>query len=196
MCWPASLAHDPAAIETLLVTLFLDSHQVAPKELMLDLDATDDPLHGHREGRFFHGYYDCYCYLPLYVFCGEQLLAAKLRPSNIDASAGAVEEIARIVRQIRAHWPDVRIIVRADSGFAREELMAWCEENAVDYILGLGFVPRADIDQRFFDTPYYISPSDPVGQEAFAVIREAMRQQGPGGAGARRAFQARAGDGA
>src|SRR5579862_7923904 len=89
---------------------------------MLDLDATDDPLHGHQEGRFFQGYYDCYCYLPLYVFCGRQLLAAKLRPSNIDASAGAVEEIARIVTPIRERWPDVRIIVRADSGFAREAL--------------------------------------------------------------------------
>jgi hypothetical protein len=119
------IAHDPAAIEALFVTLFLEAHKVPPKEIMLDLDATDDPLHGRQEGRFFHGYYDCYCYLPLYVFCGEQLLAAKLRCSNIDASAGAVEEIARIVRQIRARWPDVRITLRADSGFAREELMAW-----------------------------------------------------------------------
>jgi len=131
------IAHDPAAIERLFVTLFLEAHKVAPKEIMLDLDATDDPLHGHQEGRFFHGYYDCYCYLPLYVFCGKQLLAAKLRPSNIDASAGAVEEIARIVTHIRERWPKVRIILRADSGFAREELMAWCEKNAVDYIFGL-----------------------------------------------------------
>jgi hypothetical protein len=131
------IAHDPAAIEALFVTLFLEAHKVPPKEIMLDLDATDDPLHGHQEGRFFHGYYDCYCYLPLYVFCGKQLLAAKLRPSNIDASAGAVEEIARIVKHIRERWPDVRIILRADSGFAREELMAWCENNAVDYIFGL-----------------------------------------------------------
>jgi hypothetical protein len=131
------IAHDPAAIERLFVTLFMEAHKVAPKEIMLDLDATDDPLHGQQEGRFFHGYYDCYCYLPLYVFCGEQLLAAKLRGSNIDASAGAVEEIARIVTQIRARWPDVRITLRADSGFAREELMAWCEDNAVDYIFGL-----------------------------------------------------------
>ncbi|MBV8576216.1 MAG: IS1380 family transposase [Acetobacteraceae bacterium] len=131
------IAHDPAAIERLFVTLFLEAHKVAPKEIMLDLDATDDPLHGQQEGRFFHGYYDCYCYLPLYVFCGEQLLAAKLRPSNIDASAGAVEEIARIVKHIRERWSDVRIILRADSGFAREELMAWCEANAVDYIFGL-----------------------------------------------------------
>ena len=104
---------------------------------MLDLDATDDPLHGHQEGRFFHGYYDCYCYLPLYVFCGRHLLAAKLRRSNIDAAAGAVEEIERIVAQIRARWPRVRILLRGDSGFAREALMAWCEANRVDYLFGL-----------------------------------------------------------
>ena len=104
---------------------------------MLDLDATDDPLHGHQEGRFFHGYYDCYCYLPLYVFCGRHLLAAKLRRPNIDASAGAVEEVERIVGQIRARWPRVRILLRADSGFAREALMAWCEHNGVDYLFGL-----------------------------------------------------------
>ena len=104
---------------------------------MLDLDATDDPLHGHQEGRFFHGYYDGYCYLPLYIFCGEHLLCSKLRPSNIDGAAGAREEVERIVAQIRARWPDVRIILRADSGFCREELMSWCEQNAVDYVFGL-----------------------------------------------------------
>jgi len=131
------IAHDPAAIEGLFVTLFLEAHKSAPREIILDLDATDDPLHGHQEGRFFHGYYDCYCYLPLYIFCGRHLLAAKLRPANIDASAGAVEEVARIVAQIRACWPKVRIILRADSGFARELLMAWCEVNGVDFIFGL-----------------------------------------------------------
>jgi hypothetical protein len=131
------IAHDPAAIERLFVTVFLEAHKSAPKEIILDLDATDDPLHGHQEGRFFHGYYDCYCYLPLYVFCGDHLLAAKLRPANIDASAGAVEEVAWIVAQIRARWPQVRIILRADSGFAREALMAWCEANGVDFIFGL-----------------------------------------------------------
>jgi Transposase DDE domain group 1 len=131
------IGHDPAAIEGLFVDLFLDSHATAPRRIILDLDATDDPLHGHQEGRFFHGYYDCYCYLPLYVFCGKQLLAAKLRRSNIDASAGAVEEVARIVGQIRARWPRVDIVLRADSGFAREELMVWCEANAVDYLFGL-----------------------------------------------------------
>ena len=131
------IAHDPAAIENLFVTFFLEAHKTPPAEITLDLDATDDPLHGHQEGRFFHGYYDCYCYLPLYVVCGRHLLAAKLRPANIDGAAGAMEEIARIVAQIRARWPHTRIILRADSGFARDALMGWCEANAVDYIFGL-----------------------------------------------------------
>ena len=131
------IGHDGAAIERLFVDLFLDAHAKTPREIVLDLDATDDPLHGHQEGRFFHGYYDCYCYLPLYVFCGRHLLAAKLRRSNIDGSAGAVEETARIVAQIRARWPRVKIVLRADSGFAREALMAWCESNKVDYVFGL-----------------------------------------------------------
>jgi hypothetical protein len=108
-----------------------------PRQIVLDLDATDDPLHGHQEGRFFHGYNDGYCYLPLYVFCGRHLLAAKLRRSNIDASAGAVEEIERIVARIRTRWPRTRILLRADSGFAREALMAWCEERRVDFVFGL-----------------------------------------------------------
>jgi hypothetical protein len=131
------ISHDGAAIERLFVDVFLQAHRRAPEQIVLDLDATDDPLHGHQEGRFFHGYYDCYCYLPLYVFCGRHLLAAKLRRADIDASAGAVEEIARIVGQIRAGWPKVRILLRADSGFAREALMAWCEANRVDYLFGL-----------------------------------------------------------
>ena len=131
------IACDEAAIEALPVTLFLEAHQRPPKQIILDLDATDDPLHGHQEGRFFHGYYDGYCYLPLYVFCGRHLLAAKLRRSNIDASAGSVEQVERIVRQVRTRWPYVRILLRADSGFARETLMAWCEQNRVDYVFGL-----------------------------------------------------------
>jgi hypothetical protein len=131
------IAHDAAAIEGLFVALFLAAHKTPPREIILDLDATDDPLHGRQEGRFFHGYYDCYCYLPLYVFCGDHLLAAKLRPANIDASAGSVEEVARIVAHIRRSWPEVRIVLRADSGFAREALMAWCEANEVDYLFGL-----------------------------------------------------------
>jgi len=131
------IGHDAAAIEDLFVALFLDAHERPPERIILDLDATDDPLHGDQEGRFFHGYYDCYCYLPLYVFCGRHLLAAKLRPANIDGSAGALEEVERIVAQIRARWPEVRIVLRADSGFAREALMAWCEANGVDYVFGL-----------------------------------------------------------
>jgi hypothetical protein len=131
------ISHDPAAIESLFVTLFLEAHKTPPAEITIDLDATDDPLHGNQEGRFFHGYYDCFCYLPLYIFCGRELLAAKLRPANIDAAAGSVEEVARIVAQIRTEWPDTRIILRGDSGFAREALMAWCEARGVYYIFGL-----------------------------------------------------------
>src|SRR5205809_1930094 len=131
------IAYDAAAIEALPVTLFLEAHERPPEQIILDLDATDDPLHGHQEGRFFHGYYDGYCYLPLYVFCGRHLLSAKLRRSNIDASAGAVAEVERIVARIRTRWPRVRILLRADSGFAREALMAWCEKNRVDYVFGL-----------------------------------------------------------
>jgi Transposase DDE domain group 1 len=131
------IGHDPVAIEGLFVDLFLEAHKAPPRRIVLDLDATDDPLHGHQEGRFFHGYYDCYCYLPLYVFCGRHLLAAKLRRSNIDASAGAKDEVARLAAQIRARWPRVEILLRADSGFAREEIMAWCEAHGVDYVFGL-----------------------------------------------------------
>ena len=128
---------EAAGIERLWVELFLDAHREAPKEIVLDLDATDDPLHGHQEGRFFHGYYDSYCYLPLYIFAGEHLLCAKLRRSNIDGAAGAREEVERIVAQIRERWSTVQIILRADSGFCREELMSWCEQNRVDYVFGL-----------------------------------------------------------
>jgi hypothetical protein len=136
------IAYDAARLEALFVELFLEAHggrgrRRRPKEIVLDLDATDDPIHGEQEGRFFHGYYDRYCYLPLYIFCGRFLLAAKLRPANIDGAAGAVEEVARIVGQIRARWPKVRITLRGDSGFCREALMAWCETNAVDYLFGL-----------------------------------------------------------
>ena len=131
------ISHNPMAIRALLVDLFLEAHARPPKQIILDLDATDDPLHGEQEGRFFHGYYDCYCYLPLYVFCGRHLLAAKLRGANIDGAAGSIEEVARIVAHIRRRWPRVRILLRADSGFAREDLMAWCEANGVDFLFGL-----------------------------------------------------------
>src|SRR5947209_4120065 len=131
------IAWDGAKIEALYVDLFVEAHQHPPKQIILDLDATDDPLQGHQEGRFFHGYYDCFCYLPLYIFSGPHLLAAKLRRADIDATAGAVEEIPRIVAHIRARWPEVRIVLRADSGFAREALMTWCELNGVDFLFGL-----------------------------------------------------------
>ena len=131
------ISHNPIAIKGLLVDFFLEAHEQAPNEIVLDLDATDDPVHGEQEGRFFHGYYDCYCYLPLYIFCGRHLLAAKLRRASVDAAAGSVEEVARIVAHIRRKWPRVRILLRADSGFARDELMAWCEANGVHFVLGL-----------------------------------------------------------
>jgi hypothetical protein len=131
------ISHNPTAIRHLLVDVFLEAHDRAPKQIILDLDATDDPVHGEQEGRFFHGYYDCYCYLPLYVFCGRDLLAARLRRADRDAADGAIEEVARLVARIRARWPRTRIVLRADSGFARDDLMAWCEANDVDFVFGL-----------------------------------------------------------
>ncbi len=122
--------------------VFLEAHAAAPEQIVLDLDATDDPLYGKQEGRFFHGYYGHYCYLPLYIFCGEHLLCARLRSSNIDASAGSREEVERIVARVRQRWPAVRIILRADSGFCRDELMRWCEAHQIDYVFGLARNPR------------------------------------------------------
>ena len=128
---------DTEAVDRFFVDVFLAAYQKAPAEIVLDLDATDDPLHGEQEGRFFHGYYGGYCYLPLYIFCGSHLLCSRLREANVDASFGAVTELERIVARIRQSWPEVRIIVRGDSGFAREELMSWCESHGVDFVLGL-----------------------------------------------------------
>ena len=125
------------AVDELLVKIFLEAHSSAPQEIILDIDTTDLPLHGKQEGRFFHGYYDCYCYLPLYIFCGDHVLCVRLREANTDASAGSQTEIARIVKQIRAEWPEVRIILRGDSGFCRNGLMSWCEANGVDFVFGL-----------------------------------------------------------
>jgi hypothetical protein len=125
------------ALDGLLVKVFLEAHQSAPAEIILDVDTTDLPLHGKQEGRFFHGYYDSYCYLPLYVFCGEHILCARLREANHDASFGCLDEIRRIVAQIRAAWPEVKIVLRGDSGFCRNELMSWCENNGVDFVFGL-----------------------------------------------------------
>jgi Transposase DDE domain group 1 len=131
------IGHDGGAMEDLFVELYLEAHEKAPKRIILDLDATDDPIHGHQEGRFFHAYYDCHCYLPLYIFAGRHLLAAKLRRSDIDGAAGSKEEVERIVGHIRKRWPRANILLRADSGFTREKLMAWCEDNGVDYLFGL-----------------------------------------------------------
>ena len=131
------ISHNPVAIRNLLVDLFLEAHERPPRQIILDLDATDDPLHGEQEGRFYHGYYDCYCYLPLYVFCGRNLLVAKLQYADQDPAAGALEEVRRVIARIRACWPRTRIVLRADSGFAREDLMAWCEANGVDFLFGL-----------------------------------------------------------
>ncbi len=130
------ISYSAEALDRLLVEIFLEAHAEPPGQIVLDLDATDTPLHGEQEARFFHGYYGEYCYLPLYIFAGEHLLCARLRPSNQDASAGSVEELERIVRQIRRCWPLVRVIVRGDSGFCREELMAWCETQRVEYVFG------------------------------------------------------------
>lgn len=129
------------AIDDLLVEVFLEAHTTAPEQIVLDIDATDFAIHGEQEGRFYHGYYDHYCYLPLYVFAGEHVLCARLRPSNIDPSAGSRKEIERIVRRIRTVWPEVKIVLRGDSGFCREELMAWCEANQVDYVFGMARNP-------------------------------------------------------
>ena len=124
------------AVDELLVDVYLESHDGSPELIVLDLDVTDLPLHGHQEGRFFHGYYDEYCYLPLYIFAGEHLLCARLRTADQDAAAGSKQEVERIVGQIRSKWADARIVVRADSGFCREELMDWCEKHKVGYVLG------------------------------------------------------------
>jgi hypothetical protein len=128
---------DGAKVDALLVDIFLEAHKRAPREIVLDLDNTDITLYGMQEGRFFHGYYDDYCYLPLYIFCGRHLLLARQREANVAGSAGAEVEVARIVAHIRREWPQTRIILRADSGFANDVLMAWCEANGVDYVFGL-----------------------------------------------------------
>ena len=166
------ISHDPPAIERLLVDLFIEAHARAPGQIVLDLDATDDPIHGHQEGRFFHGYYKGYCYLPLYIFCGRHLLAAKLRRANIDASAGAKDEIARIVGQIRQRWPRTRILLRADSGFARDDLMDWCEHNRVDFVFGLARNARL-VDRIGIALAWAEDQADTTGQAArrFAEFR-------------------------
>lgn len=152
--------YDGEAIDELLVSLFLEAHGEAPPEIILDLDATDLPLHGHQEQRFFHGFYNHYCYLPLYIVSGDHLLGVRLRAANIDASAGALEEVERIVGQIRRVWPEVKITLRADSGFCRDALMSWCEAHGVDYVLGFA---RNERLRRIID---------PQMQEAIAMQRQ------------------------
>jgi hypothetical protein len=141
--------------------MFIESHPAPPKEIILDFDATDDPVHGRQEGRFFHGYYDAYCFLPLYVFAGEQLLCAYLRPSNIDGAKHAWAILALITRRLRQAWPSVKIIFRGDSGFCRWKMLRWCDRHGVDYIVGLAKNSRlnamsealiADAEKAFKET--------------------------------------------
>jgi len=154
----------PERMDDLLLRLFIESFRRAPKSIVLDVDATDDPLHGQQEGRFFHGYYGNYCYLPLYIFCGEQLLCARLRTSNQDGAAGTQEELARIVSGLRAVWPKVQIVLRGDSGFCRDKLLSWCESERVDYIVGLAKNSRL---------------KRAIGQEAQAAEQEQQQTQAP-----------------
>jgi Transposase DDE domain group 1 len=155
-----------ASIEEVFVDVFMAAHPVPPERIVLDLDATDDIIHGNQLGRFFHGYYKNYCYLPLYIFCGEHLLCAKLRPSNIDASAGTTTELRRIVSAIRAQWPTVEILIRGDSGFCRDEIMAWCERENVGFILGLAKNKRLNA---------LLAPEMQQAKEQFEKTAEATR---------------------
>jgi hypothetical protein len=131
------IAANVRQIHDFFVEAFLGQHASAPKRLVLDLDATDDTVHGQQLGRFYHGYYKNYCFLPLYIFCGDHPLLALLRPSDIDACTGAVKHLDRIVKRIREVWPAVQIVIRGDSGFCREHILRWCEDNQVDYVIGL-----------------------------------------------------------
>ena len=132
------IEHDAEAIETLLVELFLESYRKAPRQIIIDLDVTDDLVHGNQEQTFFNPYYHGYCYAPLYIFCGKHLLAAKLRASNLDPAGWGLEELQRVIKIIRARWKNVKIIIRGDSAYSREDIMAWCEsQTGIDYVLGL-----------------------------------------------------------
>ena len=160
------VVYQRGALEKLFVALFLQAHPQPPEEILLDLDATDDPVHGQQQGRFFHGYYKEYCYLPLYIFCGEHLLCARLRPANIDGAAGALKQVQRIVAQIREKWPQVRIVLRGDSGFCREHLMAFCEGNGLFYIFGLARNSRLEAE---------LAPELAQAQAQFAATGQAAR---------------------
>jgi hypothetical protein len=165
------VVYDAEAMANFFVDAFLDSHRRPLREVVLDLDATDDPIHGMQEGRFFHGYYGNYCYLPLYIFVGSFLLCSKLRTSGIDASAGALDEVQRIVGRIRTRWPKTKVVLRGDSGFARDELMSWCEENEVDYVLGLARNSRLEEMLRP-DLARVRAESEERGGEAVRRFRE------------------------
>jgi hypothetical protein len=132
------------SVDELLVDLFLEAHPVAPQQIVVDIDTTDMALHGNQEGKFYHGYYKHYCYLPLYIFCGDHVLCARLRPSSIGPAVGSRKEVERIVRQIRQRWPEVEIILRGDSGFCSDELLSWCEQNKVDYVVGMARNQRVE----------------------------------------------------
>jgi hypothetical protein len=150
------------SVDELLVNVFLDAHPVAPQQIVLDIDTTDMALHGNQEGKFYHGYYKHYCYLPLYIFCGDHVLCARLRPSSIGPAVGSRKEVERVVQQIRQSWPEVSIILRGDSGFCSDELMTWCEKNRVDFVVGMARNSRveglisgslAEAKQQFEATP-------------------------------------------
>jgi hypothetical protein len=186
---------DLESIDTLLVDLFLEAHPQAPDQITLDLDATDDTLYGNQEGRFFHGYYGDYCYLPLYVFCGEHLLCSRLRTSNIDASADSVEELEPVVARIRQRWPAVKILLRGDGGFCREKLMAWCEREGLDYIFGLAQnerlkklieAPMAQAAQQYAETKlparvfseFLYSTKDTWSRERRVIVKAEQLEKG------------------
>jgi hypothetical protein len=154
------------AMQAFFVEAFVQQHAVPPARIVLDLDATDFVLHGHQLGRFFHGYYDAYCYLPLYIFCGDHPVLALLRPANIDASTGALKHLTRIVTRLRQCWPQVQIVVRGDSGFCREYLMRWCEANGVDFLFGLAQNSRLLA---------LLEPALAQAQQQFAQTREPAR---------------------
>lgn len=147
-----------------LVEIFIESFKKPPKEIILDFDATDDPVHGNQLGKFYHGYYNSYCFLPLYVFCGKHLLAAYLRPANIDPASGAWAILRLLSDRLRQVWPDVKIIFRADSGFCRHLMMDWCDRNDIQYIIGIARNPRLEsMSEHFMETA--ISQYDASGEK-------------------------------
>ena len=197
------------AVHAVLVESFIASFARPPQEIVLDIDATDDAVHGHQEGRFFHGYYDRYCFLPLYVFCGDHLLVAYLRPADIDPAQHSLGILKLLVARLRRAWPGVRIVVRADSGFCRWRLMSWCERHGVGYILGLAKNPRlaalaaptlALAEARFAETGAKQRRFAELGYGAKSWDRErrviARIEHGPKGANPRFVVTNLVGDGA